>query len=177
VSQLTVSSDAPAVPGRFRPRSTGVSLALAGGLVATAYVGAAFVGEIPPFTKHEDPFSQDAVLREVPPGFPLPADGKLEVAREGERLPYHVEWSSAEPVSQVAGIYRRILDGENWELMLEESSSPSYRIRLSRVSPGGFMTHWAMLDVSPQGLGSKVSLDFIVTQRVTITFDRTSGTE
>jgi hypothetical protein len=139
---------------------------MAGGLIALVYFVGAFVVHVPPFTQHRDPYSRSAVLAELPPGFPLPADGELAAAGRGEQLPYHAEWTSAEPVSEVAGIYRRILDGVHWELMLEESTGPSYRIRLSRLGPGGFLTHWGMLDVSPQGAGSRVTLDFIVTQRL-----------
>jgi hypothetical protein len=33
------------------------------------------------------------------------------------------------------------------------------------------MTHWAMLDVSPQEVGSRISLDFMVTQSLTVTLN------
>ncbi len=152
--------------GMLRPTGR---LALAGLLVPAAYFLAAYVGQAPPFTQEYDPFSKSEVLRQLPSDFPLPSDGKLEAAGEGEALPYRIEWTSKEPVSEVAGIYRELLAGDTWELMLAESSTPSYKVRLARFTPFRFMTHWAMLDVSPWQGGSRISLDLFVTQKMTVT--------
>ena len=108
---------------------------------------------------------------QLPPGFPVPADAHVESAGRGAKLPYHVQWTSAEPVPAVSAIYEDLLKSGNWELMLREETSPSYRIRLSRLGPDGFMTHWAMLDVSPQEGGSRISLDFMITQGLTVTLN------
>jgi hypothetical protein len=55
--------------------------------------------------------------------------------------------------------------------MLREKADPSYRIRLARLGPDGSMTHWAMLDVSPREGGSRISLDFMITQRLSVTLN------
>ncbi len=143
-------------------------LATIGGLVAAGYFAAAFLSDAPPFMEGSDPFAPKAVLSQVPDDFPLPDDSKLELAGEGSQLPYRIEWTTAEPVSEVAGIYRDLLEEDTWELMMAEQTSPSYRIRLARFTPHGFMTHWAMLDVSPSGPGSHISLDLFVTQALTV---------
>jgi hypothetical protein len=150
------------------PRSV-ARFALAGLLIAPAYFATAYVGHAPPFAQAYDPFSRGEVLRQVPSDFPLPPDRTLEEAGEGATLPYHIAWTSGEPVSEVAGVYRKLLQGNTWELMLAESEVPSYRVRLARFTPFGFMTHWAMLDVSPWQDGSRISLDLFVTQKMTIT--------
>lgn len=152
--------------GMLRPAGR---LALASVLVPLAYFLAAYVGDAPPFTEGYDPFATGEVLKQLPSDFPLPPERRLETAGQGIQLPYHIEWISAEPVSEVAGVYRQLLNTDTWELMLEEETSPSYRVRLARFTPYGFMTHWAMLDVSPWRGGSLVSLDLFVTQRITIT--------
>jgi len=149
----------------------GVRLTLAGLFLALGYLAAALVGNVPPLRHQYDPFSPSAVLKQLPPGFPVPTDAHVESAGRGAKLPYHVQWTSAEPVPAVAAIYEDLLKSGNWELMLREETSPSYRIRLSRLGPDGFMTHWAMLAVSPQGGGSRISLDFMITQGLTVTLN------
>jgi hypothetical protein len=149
----------------------GVRLTLAGLFLALGYLAAALVGSVPPFSQHYDPSSTSAVLDQLPPGFPVPPDAKVESAGRGAQLPYHVQWTSAEPVPAVAATYEDLLKSGNWELMLREEASPSYRIRLARLGPDGFMTHWAMLDVSPQEDGSRISLDFMITQGLTVTLN------
>jgi hypothetical protein len=149
----------------------GVRLTLAGLLVALGYLTAALVGNVPPFRQQYDPFATSAVVDQLPPGFPVPPDAKVESAGRGAQLPYHVQWTSAEPVPTVAATYDDLLKSGDWELMLREEASPSYRIRLARLGPDGFMTHWAMLDVSPREGGSRISLDFMVTQGLTVTLN------
>jgi len=148
-----------------------VRLTLAGLFLALGYLAAALVGNVPPFREHYDPFGASAALEQLPPGFPVPADAQVEMAGQGAKLPYHVQWTSAEPVPTVAAIYEDLLKSGDWELMLREEASPSYRIRLSRLGPDGFMTHWAMLDVSPREGGSRISLDFMITQGLTVTLN------
>jgi hypothetical protein len=146
-------------------------------LVPVAYFVAAFIAEVPPFDHAYDPFAPTEVLKQVPEDFPVPQDSRLRDAGQGARLPYHVEWTTDEPVSEVAGIYRRLVSGDHWELMLDEGGSPSYRARIARFSPHGFMTHWAMLDVSPWRNGSRISLDLFVTQMVRLTEDSSRAAE
>ena len=146
-------------------------MAVASFLVAAGYLLAALVGDVPPFRGDRDPFAANAILQEMPPDFPLPVDAKLAAAGRGAQLPYHLEWTSAEPVSEVADIYRELLTRGAWEMMLEEETSPSYRVRLARMTDSGAMTHWAMLAVIAGPSGSRVSLDFMVTQRVTVTLN------
>ena len=148
-----------------------VRLTLAGLFLALGYLAAALVGNVPPFREHYDPFGASAALEQLPPGFPVPADAQVEMAGQGAKLPYHVQWTSAEPVPAAAAIYEDLLKSGDWELMLREEASPSYRIRLSRLGPDGFMTHWAMLDVSPREGGSRISLDFMLTQGLTVTLN------
>ena len=149
----------------------GIRLTLAGLFLALGYLAAALVGNVPPFRQHYDPFAAPTVLEQLPPDFPIPADAQVEMAGQGAKLPYHVQWTSAEPVPAAAAIYEDLLESDNWELMLREEASPSYRIRLARLGPDGFMTHWAMLDVSPREGGSRVSLDFMITQGLTVTLN------
>jgi hypothetical protein len=143
-------------------------LALTLAALPAAYFAAAFVGDAPPFAESADPYGTAAVLRALPAGFPLPDDAELIEAGEGSPLPYHLAWTSGEPVPRVAERYRALLAGGAWELMLQEQESPAYRVRLARFTPGGLMTHWAMLDVSPEGPGSRITLDFIATDRLSI---------
>ena len=149
----------------------GARLALAGLFLALGYLAAALVGNVPPFRQYDDPFGRSAVLDQLPPGFPIPADARVEQAGQGAQLPYHVQWTSAEPVQAIAAVYEDLLKNDNWELMLREESDPSYRIRLSRLGPDGFMTHWAMLDVSPREGGSRISLDFMITQGLSVSLN------
>ena len=149
----------------------GVRLTLAGLFLAVGYLAASLVGNVPPFRQEYDPFAASVVLDQLPPGFPVPDDAQVEQAGQGAQLPYHVQWTSAEPVPAVAAIYEDLLKSDNWELMLREESDPSYRIRLSRLGPDGFMTHWAMLDVSPREGGSRISLDFMITQGLTVSLN------
>jgi hypothetical protein len=143
-------------------------LGLALALLPAAYFAAAFVGDAPPFDDPYDAYAPDVVLSELPPDFPLPPDSELLAVEEGTLLPYHVEWASASPPTQVASLYETLLARDTWDLMLREPSPSSYRVRLSRTTPDGMMTHWTILDVSPNGAGSRVTLDFIVTQQLNI---------
>ena len=151
------------------PRS--VRLALAVLFLALGYLVAARVGNVPPFRQDNDPYATSAVLDQLPPGFPVPANAQVELAGRGAKLPYHVQWTSAEPVPAVAATYENLLQSGGWELMLREKADPSYRIRLARLGPDGSMTHWAMLDVSPREGGSRISLDFMITQGLTVSLN------
>ena len=153
--------------GSLRPAAL---LLLAIAVIPASYFVSAYVGHAPPFTQVYDPFSPSEVLKVIPSDFPLPEDSKLKAAGEGEGpLPYHVEWTSEEPVAAIAPLYEELLLTEPWDLMLAESTEPSYKIRLGRFTPFGFMTHWAMLDVSPRNEGGTlITLDLFVTQLLTI---------
>ena len=50
--------------------------------------------------------------------------------------------------------------------MLDEQSSPSYRVRIARFTPYGEMTHFATLDVSQTDDGSAISLDLFSTEQL-----------
>jgi hypothetical protein len=55
--------------------------------------------------------------------------------------------------------------------MLEELASGgrgAYRIRLARLTAGGLMTHWLMVEIAPFAGGSRIALDFMTTQRITL---------
>jgi hypothetical protein len=167
-----MAGEAPAIETSVFRRTgppAAARLALAGALIPVAYFTAAYEGGSPPFDEPYDPFSRSSVMSELPSDFPRPPSGKLESAGQGVQLPYRVEWVSSKPVSEVASVYQKLLDEEAWELMLDEESLPAYRVRLAKFSPYGFMTHWAMLAVTPQGDGSRIALDFFVTQRITLT--------
>ncbi len=144
-------------------------VALVGGVLAAGYLGAALIMNAPPFVESYDPFARKAVLGHIPDDFPLPEDSRLEEAGPGSELPFVAEWKTDEPVSEVAGAYRELLAEDAWELMLEEQTSPNYAIRLARYTPYGFMTFWGMLDVSPSGDGSDISLEFFITQQMSVT--------
>jgi len=148
-------------------------LALVGALLPLGYFAAAFIGNIPPFNEPYDPFARAAVLKELPPDFPLPVDGELQTAGQGAQLPYHVEWTSEQPVAQVAALYRLLPAGDAWDLMLEEESAPSYRVRLAHVEPNGFMSHWLLLDITPLAGGSRISIEFLATRRISATLGET----
>ena len=148
-------------------------LALVGALLPLGYFAAAFIGNIPPFNEPYDPFTRAAVLRELPPDFPLPADGELQTAGQGAQLPYRVEWTTEQPVAQVAALYRLLPAGDAWDLMLEEETEPSYRVRLAHVEPNGFMSHWLMLDITPVADGSRISIEFLATRRISATLGET----
>ena len=151
-------------------RYTAARLGLAGLLLPAAYLAGAYVGHTPPFVQEFDPFAPAAVLKEVPPDFPLPDDQDLQFAGEGTELPYHVEWTSDEPVSEVTSLYRGLSAQENWDLMLAgEEAGGAYSVRLAYIDDTGFMTHWVKLDVSPERDGSRITLDFFVTERISST--------
>ena len=144
-------------------------LGLAVLVVPLAYFASAFYGGAPPFTRVYDPFSRSEVEKKVPDDFPLPAGAKLVDAGKGEANLLHLEWTSAASVDEIAPLYEELLAGPDWELMLEDDPDPAYRIRLAKFTPFGFMTHWAMLDVSESDDGSRISLEFFVTQLITVT--------
>jgi hypothetical protein len=143
---------------------------MAWAVIAGGYFAAAPFVDAPPFAGQADPYGRAAVLRELPPGFPLPEGAKLVEAGPGDPLPYHAVWTTEQPVSAVAPLYRALPALAGWDLMLEETSGEAYRIRLSRLSDGGgLMTHWLMVEVAPlPGGGSRIALDFMVTQRITL---------
>ena len=148
-------------------------LALVGALLPLGYFAAAVIGNIPPFNEPYDPFTRAAVLREIPPDFPLPADGELQTAGQGAQLPYRVEWTTEQPVAQLAALYRLLPAGDAWELMLEEETGSSYRVRLAHVEPNGFMSHWLMLEITPLADGSRISIEFLATRRMSATLGET----
>ena len=162
------------VAGALKPSRR---LALATIVLPAVFFMAAYIGGAPPFVRTYDPFSPSEVLRQLPADFPIPEGGKLQAAGEGDELPYHVEWTSDKPVSEVAGAYREMLSGGEWELMLEEETSPGYRVRIAHFTPLGFMTHWAMLDVTNDGRSSRITLDFFATQKLTLALDRIQPTD
>jgi hypothetical protein len=160
-------------PSEEGPRSASwapaARLGLAVALLPAVYVAAAVVANAPPFGETHNPFARDLVLGELPSDFPHPPDSEVVAVTEGELLPYHVEWSSAAQPTQVASVYETLMARDTWDLMLRERSPRSYRIRAARMTPYGLMTHWAMLDVAPApGGGSRVTIDFIVTQRLNV---------
>ncbi|MCH8849640.1 MAG: DUF2029 domain-containing protein [Chloroflexi bacterium] len=162
------------VAGALRPSRR---LALAAFVLPAVFFMAAYIGGAPPFVRTYDPFSPSEVLRQLPADFPIPEGGKLQAAGEGDELPYHVEWTSDKPVSEVAGAYREMLSGDEWELMQEDDAGPGYRVRIAHFTPLGLMTHWAMLDVTNDGSSSRISLDFFATQKLTLALDRAESTE
>jgi hypothetical protein len=139
-------------------------LGLAVALLPAAYFAAALVGDAPPFDEPYDAYAPEVVLPQLPPDFPLPADSELLLIEEGEQLPYHLEWASAEPAPAVASLYEQLFARDTWDLMLREPSPSSYRVRLARMTSTGIMTHWAMLDVAPAAGGSRIALDVIPLQ-------------
>ena len=161
--QAEATIETVATPQRLQPR------VLAG---AALLVAAAFIGHVAPFGQAHDPYAPSQVLKSVPADFPLPSDSRLASAGKGEELPYHLEWRSNEPVSEVAGIYRHLVTGGNWELMLDEEAAPSYRVRIARFSPYGEMTHWAMLDVSEGTDGSQISLELFSVATTSLIHDK-----
>jgi hypothetical protein len=132
-------------------------------IVVAAFLTAAAIGNTFPFERSSDiPLDPTIVLAELPPDFPVPSEGRVEFAGEGEDLPYRIVWSAGESVPQFAERVRALFETGGWELMLpEEESDTSYRVRLARLDPSGQMTHWAMLDVEAEGGGSTIALDFI----------------
>jgi len=150
---------------RLRPLAV---IALAAVVVPASFFTSAYLGHAPPFTQTYDPFAPSEVLKVIPDDFPLPQDSKLRDAGEGDQLPYHIEWTSSEPVAAIAPLYEELLTTEPWELMLAESEGDSYGIRLGRFTSFGFMTHWGILDVSPTDDGSLITLDLFVTQLISV---------
>lgn len=132
-------------------------------LVLVGYLVAAAAGGVFPFDGGGEALTPTAVLTELPPDFPVPVEGTLEFAGEGEQLPYLIVWTSERSVAEEAAVYRSMLESGRWELMLLEEEAPAFRVRVARISETGEMTHWAMLDVTPRGEGSRISLEFIVT--------------
>ena len=138
-------------------------------VVLLAYFASAFYGGAPPFTRVYDPFSRSEVEKQVPDDFPLPEGAKLVEAGKGEANLLHLEWTSDAPVDEIAVLYEELLTSPKWELMLEDDPDPAYRIRLAKFDPPGFMSHWAMLDVSEGDEGSSITLERFVTQLITVT--------
>ncbi len=165
----TLSADAnaerSATPVRLRPLA---AFALAAVVISASFFTSAYLGHAPPFTQTYDPFGPSEVLKVVPDDFPLPQGSRLRDAGEGDPLPYHIEWTSTEPVAAISPLYEELLTTEPWELMLAESEGDSYGIRLGRFTSFGFMTHWGILDVSPADEGSVITLDLFVTQLISV---------
>ena len=157
----------PVLPGRSLRLQGGSEPALrlvaAAILVLSGYLAAAAVGKVFPFDRGDGPLTAIVALTELPADFPVPAQGEVEFAGEGEQLPYRIVWRSTRPVAEEAAVYRALLESGRWELMLLEQEAPSYRVRISRIGEAGDMTHWAMLEVAPAGGGSRIELEFIIT--------------
>lgn len=152
-------------------------LGLAVLIVPAAYFTSAFYGEAPPFKTEFDPFSTSEIKKTVPDDFPLPEDAKLLVARHGEQLPYHLEWSSSGAVSEISVLYDELVaDGIIWELMLADGPEASYDIRIAKFTSFNFMTHWGMLKVAEAEEGSLITLDLFVTELVSFISAENLGT-
>ena len=167
------SAVAEEASGEVRParRKLGAMawIGLAVVIVPAAYFTSAFYGGAPPFKTVYDPFAPSEIRKQVPEDFPLPEDAKLLDARPGEELPFHVEWTSSETVSEISVLYAELLAGDVWELMLGDGPEASYDIRLAKFTSFDFMTHWAMLSVTEAEEGSLITLDLFVTQLITVT--------
>ena len=144
-------------------------------IVPAAYFTSAFYGEAPPFKTAYDPFAPSEIRKQVPADFPLPKDAKLLDARQGEELPFHIEWTSSEAVSEISVLYEELLAGDVWELMLEDGPEAFYEIRLAKFTSFNFMTHWAILAVTEADEGSLITLDLFVTQLITVTSGADGG--
>ena len=161
-------------PGRGRLGAV-AWFGLAAVIVPAAYFTSAFYGEAPPFKTEYDPFAPSAIVKQVPADFPLPEDAKLLDARPGEQLPFHIEWTSSDAVSEISVLYEELLARDVWELMLEDGPEASYDIRLAKFTSFGFMTHWGMLAVAEAEEGSLITLDLFVTQLITVTAGADGG--
>ena len=161
-------------PGRGRLGAV-AWFGLAAVIVPAAYFTSAFYGEAPPFKTEYDPFAPSAIVKQVPADFPLPEDAKLLDAGPGEQLPFHIEWTSSDAVSEISVLYEELLARDVWELMLEDGPEASYDIRLAKFTSFGFMTHWGMLAVAEAEEGSLITLDLFVTQLITVTAGADGG--
>jgi len=163
-------------PGRERLGAL-AWIGLAVVIVPAAYFTSAFYGEAPPFKTAYDPFAPSEIRKQVPADFPLPEDAELLDARPGEELPFHVEWTSADAVSEISVLYEELIaGGDVWELMLADGPEASYDIRLAKFTSFDFMTHWGMLSVTEAEEGSLITLDLFVTQLITVTSAADAGT-
>ena len=131
-------------------------------LVVAGYVVAARIGGVFPFER-EEALAPEVAIAALPEDFPVPERGEVEFAGRGDELPYRVVWLSEASFADTVAVYEDLLRSGDWELMLEEETSPAFRIRLARTGPEGDMTHWAMLDVEPAGEQTRITLEFIVT--------------
>lgn len=132
-------------------------------VVAAAYAGASWYGNVAPFEGgRNDPFSQESVLRALPFDAPLPYSISLISAGRGGQLPYHIAWSS--PLSGDA-VGQQVLDhlagSPKWQLTENKPLAGDFTTTLARLSADGQMTHFAALSVrTAPGGGTTVSFDF-----------------
>jgi hypothetical protein len=127
--------------------------------VVAGYFGGAWVTNSGPY--RTDPyFGRANVLGALPSDFPLPDGASLDGAGPGLHLPYRVEWDAPGPTSDVAGIMRQKLDEGTWRIVDSGDADGGVRLRSARPAADGQPPMIAELDITPDGAGSKLRLEF-----------------
>lgn len=128
--------------------------------VVVGYLGAAYVSNSAPF-RTPPFFSQTTVLRALPMDFPIVPGAHMEDAGVGARLPYRVEWDAPGATSEVAGLMREQLGDGSWKIIDSSLGSGSdVTLRTARLADGNGASVLADVEISPNGQGSHVRLEF-----------------
>lgn len=142
--------------------------AVYGSLAAVAVLAGAFTAA---YVTGAGPFRTDAyfgrgrILAALPSDFPAPPQSNIEDTGAGTRYPYRVEWETAAPSSEVAGLMRERLDDGTWRVVDGSASAGAAAsadgetFRSTRSADGGSPVI-AEINVEPSGQGSRVRVEF-----------------
>jgi hypothetical protein len=128
-------------------------------MASAGYTGGAWVSGSGPF--HSDAyFARGKVLEALPADFPVPPAAKVHDAGAGTRLPYRVEWETANHTSDVAGLMRQKLGDGTWRIVDASDNGQNVHLRSARDASGGGLPFIAEVDITGSGQGSRVRLEF-----------------
>jgi hypothetical protein len=128
--------------------------------VVVGYLGGAYVSNSAPF-RTPPFFSQTTVLQALPVDFPIVPGSHMEGAGVGARLPYRVEWDAPGATSEVAGLMRERLGDGSWKIIDSSvGSGEDVTLRTARAADGDGASVLADVEISPNGRGSRVRLEF-----------------
>ena len=151
-----------ALPAMTMPSFARISAWSGAGVVAVVvgYLGGAYVSNSAPF-RTPPFFSQATVLQALPADFPVVPGSHMEDAGVGARLPYRVEWDAPGATSEVAGLMRERLGDGSWKIVDSSvGSGEDVTLRTARAADGNGASVLADVEISPNGQGSRVRLEF-----------------
>lgn len=128
--------------------------------IGSGYALSAYVSQNGPFKPSESLFGRQTVLAALPEDFPILVGATIEDAGRGTLLPYRLSWTTAQPASEVAGLFRRALNDGSWEIVLANGGDDGLQLRTIRLAPNGEIELFGDVQIAREGEGSAIQLEF-----------------